>query len=125
MSLVKVKTVQPDDLPMYLDSLSELLHACVLEGASVNFLLPYEVEQARAFWASQVGDIAARRSLLCVAIDSHSANASGSATVLGCVLVKLAQQPNQAHRCDIGKMLVSPGTRRRLIGWHLDERLQP
>ena len=37
-----------------LDRLAEILHACVHEGASVGFVLPFGVEDARAFWLERV-----------------------------------------------------------------------
>lgn len=104
-------------LQSYLDGLASLLHACVQDGASVNFLLPFSVDEALQFWRSQEADIQAGRTILCVATSSTAslAGSSGSKTILGCVLVKLAQQPNQRHRADIGKMLVSPEARRRHV----------
>ena len=117
MTAYTTKTVSIDALQDCLDDLAPLLHACVLDGASVNFLLPFSVDEARQFWQSQEADIQAGRTILCVATSPAAAlaSSSGSKTILGCVLVKLAQQPNQVHRADIGKMLVSPEARRKWV----------
>lgn len=37
-----------------LPGLGELLHACVRDGASVSFVLPFGPEAARAFWLDKV-----------------------------------------------------------------------
>lgn len=113
-STVETFAVEPNELHLYLDFLSQILHSCVLEGASVNFLLPFSLAQARNFWLSQEADIVAGRTVLCVAVEgAGSISGTGTRECCGCVLVKLAAQPNQRHRCDIGKMLVSPAARRR------------
>jgi hypothetical protein len=109
----RVVGVSADEFSAYRDSLATLLHACVQGGASVNFLLPFSIPEAVAFWDSQLDDIRAGRTILCIATPAAASDGVVSSSVLGCVLVKLATQPNQQHQVDIGKMLVSPNIRRQ------------
>ena len=37
-----------------LPELTELLHACVAAGASVNFVNPFMLEEAEAYWRDKV-----------------------------------------------------------------------
>ena len=37
-----------------IEMLAELLHATVHRGASVSFLLPFSIEEARSFWRGRV-----------------------------------------------------------------------
>ena len=40
-----------------LPSLAALLHACVSTGASINFVQPFTLHDAEAFWTRQLDDI--------------------------------------------------------------------
>ncbi len=88
-----------DDLP----ALAEVLAACVADGASVNFLQPFTVAEAEAWWRAKLAAPGARH-LLVARVDG---------VVRGTVILEPAPQPNQRHRADITKMLVHPGFRRR------------
>ena len=46
--------VTADEAHALLPGLGELLHACVQDGASVSFVLPFGPEAARAFWLDKV-----------------------------------------------------------------------
>jgi len=91
-----------------LDMLAELLHAAVHAGASVSFVLPFSLEEARAFWREQVlpGVAAGTRRVL-VARDGGR--------ILGTVQLDLEMPPNQQHRAEVLKLLVHPEARRRGI----------
>jgi GNAT superfamily N-acetyltransferase len=89
-------------------ALCDILMACVAQGASVNFLADMPRWQAEAFWQGTVRGLAAGdRRLFVARVDGALA---------GTVILFLAQQPNQPHRGDIGKMLVHSSMRRRGIG---------
>lgn len=92
-----------------LEMLAELLHACVHGGASVNFVLPFPLEEARAFWRDSVlPEIHKGRRRVLVA--------RWGARIVGTVQVAFAVQPNQRHRADLMKLLVHPEARRSGIG---------
>ena len=90
------------------DMLGEVLHAVVLDGAGVSFIVPFSLDEARAFWLDKVlpGVHARTRRLLL--------GRSGS-RIVGTVQLDLAQQPNQRHRAEVVKLLVHPAARRRGI----------
>lgn len=86
-----------------LAALADVLVDCVDGGASVNFLRPLDVDEARAWWRGALAD---PHALTWVARDP-------SGTVVGCVRLALAQQPNGRHRGEVGKMLVARSARGR------------
>lgn len=93
-----------DDLGM----LAKILHASVHAGASVSFVLPFSMEDARAFWCEEVlpGILAGHR---CVVIARYEGE------IVGTVQLLLDTPPNQQHRGEIAKLLVHPNMRRKGI----------
>lgn len=91
-----------------LDALAELLRAVVYDGAGVSFIVPFSLEEARAFWTDKVlpGVRAGTRRVLVAHEDGR---------IVGTVQLDLATPPNQRHRADVSKMLVHPTARRRGI----------
>ena len=85
--------------------LGSVLHACVHEGASVSFVLPFSHEQAAAWWRDRI--LPAIRSGDCRAL---TARMDGS--IVGTVQLDLAMPPNQPHRAEVRKLLVHPQARR-------------
>lgn len=88
--------------------LADVLVDCVAGGASVGFVLPFDVRDAAEFWRAQAASLVDGRRLMFVAEDA--------AGVVGTVQVVLAEMPNQPHRADVAKMLVHRRGRRRGIG---------
>lgn len=99
------------------DDLADILHACVHDGASIGFILPFSPEQARAYWQDRVRpDLQAGALDLFVIKDQQR--------VLGTAQLIPAAMPNQPHRADVAKLLVHPGARRRGLGRTLMEALE-
>ena len=92
-----------------LDALAEVLHAVVLDGASVGFVLPFSLDDALAFWRDRV--LPAQRA---GARRIWIARAGGR--IAGTVQLLLDTPPNQRHRAEIAKLLVHPEARRLGIG---------
>ncbi|WP_199243258.1 GNAT family N-acetyltransferase [Vitiosangium sp. GDMCC 1.1324] len=90
------------------DALAEVLRDCVLNGASVGFVLPFPHEEARAFWLGLVPSLERGERRLFVMRDS-------SGVVCGTVQLVLSGMPNGAHRAEISKMLVHSRARRQGI----------
>lgn len=87
-----------------LEALAEILHACVHAGASVNFVLPFPLEEARAFWRRVLAMMqAGSRRLLVAQRDGR---------IVGTVQLDIATPPNQPHRAEVTKLLVHPNARR-------------
>lgn len=91
-----------------LDALAEVLHACVHGGASVSFMLPFSLDDARAYWQRLEPELARGERVLIVA--------ESDGRLCGTVQLVLAQPPNQPHRADLAKLLVHPQARGRGMG---------
>jgi len=90
-----------------LDGLADLLANVVHAGASVSFMLPFTVADARSWWHSTIAR-ADPRAVILVARDDHG--------IAGTVQLVPAWPPNQPHRADIAKLLVHPRARRHGLG---------
>lgn len=89
-------------------ALGALLHACVLAGASVNFVLPFTIGEAEAFWRDRIVGPARQGGRIVLA-----ARAGGR--IVGTVTLAVDTPPNQPHRAEVTKLLVHPQARRRGI----------
>jgi ribosomal protein S18 acetylase RimI-like enzyme len=98
-----------DEVDRDLDGLAEVLHATVHAGASVGFVLPFALDEARAFWSDRVlpGVRSGSRRLWLAKADGR---------LVGTVQLILDTMPNQRHRAEIAKLLVHPDARRFGIG---------
>jgi GNAT superfamily N-acetyltransferase len=96
-------------LDQEIDMLAEVLHAAVYAGASVSFIAPFTLSEARAFWCEKVLPNVRRgtRRVLTAATDGE---------IAGTVQLNLDVPLNQRHRAEIVKLLVHPKARRRGIG---------
>jgi ribosomal protein S18 acetylase RimI-like enzyme len=93
-----------DDVHM----LGEILHAVVHDGAGVSFVVPFSLEDARAFWVDNVlPGVRARTRRVLVA--RHGPR------IVGTVQADFGVPPNQQHRAEVSKLLVHPSARRRGI----------
>ena len=88
-----------------LDRLAEILHTCVHEGASVGFVLPFGVDDARAFWLNKVAPAHAMGKRIVLA-------ATVGDVIAGTAQLDLDTMPNQRHRGEASKVLVDPKFRR-------------
>jgi GNAT superfamily N-acetyltransferase len=85
--------------------LAQVLCDCVEGGASVNFMLPFPLERAYAFWRDIAAAVTRGERALLVTEDARGA-------IVGTVQLVLAQPENQRHRADVAKMLVHRRARR-------------
>lgn len=88
--------------------LGGILRAVVYDGAGVSFVVPFSLEEARAFWRDAVLP-AVRRGTRRVLV------ARDGSRIVGTVQLELAMPPNQRHRAEVLKLLVHPDARRRGI----------
>ena len=88
-----------------LDRLADILHACVREGASVGFVLPFPREAARAYWLEKVAPpLAAGGKIVLVA--------SRDGALVGTAQLDLDGMPSKRHHTEVSKVLVDPLFRR-------------
>ncbi len=99
----------PASLARDIDALSEVLRAVVYDGAGVSFVVPFSLDDARAFWVESVlPAVRAGTRRVLVAREPDEG-------IVGTVQLDLAVPPNQRHRADVLKLLVHPSARRRGI----------
>jgi ribosomal protein S18 acetylase RimI-like enzyme len=111
-----IRLLDADGARRHLDGLAAVLHDCVHGGASVSYMLPFSLDDARAAFEPVIDDVAGRRRLLLAAFEDDD--------VVGTVQVNLAVPPNQPHRGDIAKLLVRRASRQRGIAQQLMERAE-
>jgi ribosomal protein S18 acetylase RimI-like enzyme len=114
---IEIAALDAEGLKRHLGALAEILHACVHNGASVSFVLPFDIDQARAFWVNKVAPgLSGNKRVVLVACIAEQ--------VAGTVQVDFDTPPNQAHRADVAKLLVHPRYRQRGIGRALMQRIE-
>ena len=100
-----------------LDDLAAVLHAAVHAGASVSFVLPFSLEDARAFWHKKVLQGVRDRTRIVLVARSEG-------EIVGTVQLLLDTPPNQKHRAEVAKLLVHPKLRRRGLARALMEEIE-
>ena len=102
--MVTVSEIEPSGYDQHLDGLADILQACVHDGASVGFILPFPLEESRAFWQQRVFPPArdGGRVLL---------GATTEDRLVGTVQLVTDMLPSQVHRCEVSKLLVHPDHR--------------
>jgi ribosomal protein S18 acetylase RimI-like enzyme len=102
---MNVRVLTPDEVRAKAGELGAILADCVAGGASVSFMAPFTVDDARRFYermadAAEAGTV----SVLAAEVDG---------VAMGTVQVAYDMPPNQPHRGDIRKLLVHRRARRR------------
>jgi GNAT superfamily N-acetyltransferase len=105
---IETRLIPAEDYEKHAERLAEILKDCVEGGASVNFLLPFPIEDAKRYWQKREAGLNAGEVLL------FGAFVDGK--LQGTVQLVLAQQPNQPFRAEISKMLVHREARRKGLG---------
>jgi GNAT superfamily N-acetyltransferase len=85
--------------------LASVLVDVVEHGASVNFMAPFSLAEATAFWSKVIGRLVKGELRLLAARDESG--------VVGTAQLVLSQPPNQLHRADVAKVLVHTRARRQ------------
>ena len=114
---VSIEDFSALDLDRGLEGLASLLHESVQQGASIGFILPYELSDSRAFWQRQVRPalLSGERILLA---------AKHGDDIVGAGQLNVAMPANQAHRAEVTKLIVRPSQRRLGIGRALMDALE-
>jgi ribosomal protein S18 acetylase RimI-like enzyme len=103
-----ISAFSADEIASHVHELGLLLQACVHDGASVSFVLPFTEGDSEAFWSENV--LPAVRSggrFLLVA--------QQRGRIAGSVQLDCDTPPNQPHRAEVRKLLVHPDFRRQGI----------
>jgi len=99
------------------ENLASLLAACVQDGASVGFVVPFSLEDSLVFWNEKARPLVKTgQAVLMVYVFEGQ--------IVGTVQLCFAPMPNQVHRADVSKLLVSPLFRKRGIAKSLMTELE-
>jgi predicted N-acetyltransferase YhbS len=101
-----VAVFDADDVTRALGDLGALLHACVMDGASVGLVVPFTPADAEAYWAERIAPALRAGGLVMLV-------ARQAGRIVGTVQLDCATPGNQAHRAELRKLLVHPSARRR------------
>ena len=104
---IEIRRLDSSDVQEQLDALAGVLHDSVAGGASVSYLAPFSLEDARRAFAGFAAEVEQGRRLVLGAFLVGE--------LVGTVQVVLALPPNQPHRAEIAKLLVHRSARRRGI----------
>jgi ribosomal protein S18 acetylase RimI-like enzyme len=115
--LSSISTFSADDIAAHIRELGALLHACVHDGASISFVLPYTRADSEAFWSEKVLPAARDGGRLLLV-------AQAGGRIAGSVQLDYDTPPNQPHRAEVRKLLVHPDFRRQGIARALMEELE-
>lgn len=106
---MEFKRLTAEELEARIADFAALLHACVSEGASVNFIAPFSLADAEAFWRRKVLPRLGEGGLVLLAVVMEG-------RIAGSIQLDCDTPPNQPHRADVKKVLVHPDFQRRGIG---------
>jgi len=104
----EIEVLAAERFRLAIPELAGLLIDAVDSGASVGFLPPLNVADAKHWWETLTEDVSAKRVLiLLLRVDGRA---------LGTAQLRLAQLPNARHRAEVAKVLVHSSVRRRGYG---------
>lgn len=106
---VEIVALDAASLDARLDRLAELLAACVREGASVGFVLPFSEVEGRAWWRAAVAPPLAAGSRVVLV-------ATAAGEIVGTAQLDLDGMPSKRHHAEVSKVLVDPRWRRAGVG---------
>jgi GNAT superfamily N-acetyltransferase len=114
--VAEIRRLDAAEAREHLDGLAAVLYDCVAGGASVSYVEPFSLDDARTAMRGFVEDVEAGGRLLLAAF------AEGA--LVGTVQLVYAWPPNQPHRADIAKLLVHRSARGRGIAQQLMARAE-
>jgi ribosomal protein S18 acetylase RimI-like enzyme len=103
-----IASLSADDATSHVPQLGALLHACVHNGASIGFVLPFTAEQSEIYWGDKVLPRVRDGSVVLLV-------ARMGERIVGSVQLDHDTPPNQPHRAEVRKLLVHPDSRRQGI----------
>jgi GNAT superfamily N-acetyltransferase len=108
--VIAIRVLGPGE---HVDELAAVLYDCVDGGASVGYMAPFTLDDARDAMAAFSAD--SRRVLL---------GAFDDGELVGTAQLIPSPMPNQPHRADVAKVLVKRSARGRGVASQLMERLE-
>jgi len=112
-----ISAFSPEEIERRIAELGTLLHACVQDGASIGYILPFSVAESEAFWRHKVLPAVRERTRLLLVAQTRG-------RIAGTVQLDHDTPANQPHRAEVRKLLVHPDFRRRGIALALMAELE-
>jgi GNAT superfamily N-acetyltransferase len=113
---IEVRRLGVTEVREQIEALAAVLHDCVEGGASVSYMAPFSLEDARRAFDGFVAEAEqGRRLILAAFVDGD---------LVGTVQVIVELPPNQPHRGEIAKLLVHRRARGRGIAQLLMEHAE-
>jgi ribosomal protein S18 acetylase RimI-like enzyme len=107
-----VKIDQLKSIGEHIDELSELLIQVVEDDASIGFLPPLKLSEAKKYWKNALKP----EVILFVAKNNNQ--------IVGSVQLHLCTKQNGGHRAEIAKLMTHPNYRRKGIGRSLMQKAE-
>ena len=114
---VNVAALDPAALAKSVERLAQILRACVHEGASIGFVMPFEHSEAREYWLDRVAAPHAAGSKLVLIATLGDA-------IAGTAQLDLDSMPSKRHHAEVSKVLVDPAFRRAGVGRALMQEIE-
>ena len=114
---IKVAALDAAGLAKSVERLAQILQACVYEGASIGFVMPFDRSEARAYWLDRVAAPHAAGGKL-VLIATLGGDIAGTAQL------DLDSMPSKRHHAEVSKVLVDPAFRRAGVGQALMQEIE-
>ena len=114
---ISIEAIGPIALAKAIERLAQILHACVHEGASIGFVMPFEKSQALAYWLDRVAPPHAAGGKI-VLIATLGGEIAGTAQL------DLDSMPSKRHHAEVSKVLVDPSFRRAGVGRALMQEIE-
>jgi GNAT superfamily N-acetyltransferase len=110
---IQIRRLDGSEARTQLNALADVLLDVVDGGASVSYMAPFSLDDARAAFDGFVAEVEQGRRLLLAAFEDGRP--------IGTVQIVLTLPPNQPHRGEIAKLLVHRSARRRGVAAKLME----
>jgi len=107
-SSITISPLAGNEAADHVEALGALLHACVHDGASIGFVLPFTLAEGEAYWRNKVLPRVRDGCVILLAARMHD-------RIVGSVQLDCDTPPNQPHRAEVRKLLVHPDCRRQGI----------
>jgi ribosomal protein S18 acetylase RimI-like enzyme len=114
---IDVAALDPAAFAKAVERLAQILQACVHEGASIGFVMPFAQSEARAYWLDRVAAPHAAGSKLVFI-------ATLGGAIAGTAQLDLDSMPSKRHHAEVSKVLVDPAFRRAGVGRALMQEIE-
>jgi ribosomal protein S18 acetylase RimI-like enzyme len=114
---IAVAALDPPTFAKTVERLAQILHACVHEGASVGFVMPFDRDDARAYWMNRVAPPHAAGAKVVLI-------ATVGGAIAGTAQLDLDSMPSKRHHAEVSKVLVDPGFRRAGVARALMQEIE-